>query len=203
MPDPIVGEQQFIPNPALPKYRTRFYRVPESGQMVLQYSLDAGTSWKELTCQPPSSATPGYVQTISDTGGMVWVPVSSLFSTTKKSSSSSINWSDFSFPGTLQLDTKFGYFAVPENSPYECYGAQAVIFNSPTGRDVTVDIFSVDNSSFQNKVIRLSQGQIFEQTFFDTPLRMEPGTGWQLGTTQIGDTVPGDFLLCRLMLKPL
>lgn len=204
MPDPIVGEQQFIPNATTPNYRTRSYRDPSSGQMLLQYTTNGGSTWQSFISQPPSAAAEGSVPSLDVDGTIVWKPINALLTSgSAKVTSNSVNWIDFSFPGTLSSTTKFGYFMVPQGCWFECYGAQAVIFNPSQGRNITVDIFSVDKNANQNKVIRLTEGQIFEETFFNTPLTMEEGTSWQLSTVQIGDNVEGDFLLCRLMLKPL
>jgi len=205
MADPILGEQQFVPNPLTPNYRTRFHKDPVSGRMLVQYSVNGGASWLEFIGQPPSNASEGWIPSLGPSGTVVWRPISSLVtrSVGPESSDSSRRWADLQFPGTVFTGKNFGYFVVPQGLSLECYGAQISIFSPAQGLDIVIDFFSIDQNLPQNKLIVMPQSQVFEQVFLDTPISMPSGSSWQLRITQVGSVDPGEFLACRLLMSVL
>ena len=117
MPDPILGDQHFIPNPLVDSQKTRFYRNPSSGSLSIQYTKDGGKVWKEFISQPSSLATEGWVPTLDLDGNVVWRPINSLVTLsagpgTTSGSASAPGFVDFYFPGALFAGKTFSCITV-------------------------------------------------------------------------------------------
>lgn len=203
MADPILGEQQFIPNALTPSHRTRFYRDPVSGVLSAQYSTNGGTNWKDLISQPPSVAAEGWIPTLGPNGNtIVWRPFSS-FVGAQGSSGLSMAWADFSFPGALYTEKEFGYFVVPAGTTLSAYGAQISAFSQSTGSDIIVGIVNVIENVSQtaSQTIVLAANQMTSSIFFSQPLLMNPGSQWRLKILQTGSQSTGEYLSCRLLFR--
>lgn len=203
MADPILGEQQFVPNALTPSHRTRFYRDPVSGILSAQYSTNGGTAWKDLISQPPSVAAEGWIPTLGPNGNnIVWRPFSS-FVGSQSGAGLSMAWADFSFPGALYTEKEFGYFVVPAGVTLSAYGAQISAFSQATGSDIIVGIVNVieNTSQIATQTIVLAANQMTSSLFFTQPLLMQPGTQWRLKILQTGSQSTGEYLSCRLLFR--
>jgi hypothetical protein len=203
MADPILGEQQFIPNALTPSHRTRFYRDPVSGILSAQYSTNGGANWKELISQPPSVAAEGWIPTLGSNGNnIVWRPFSSFIGS-QSSGGLSMAWADFSFPGTIYTEKEFGYFVVPSDTTLSAYGAQISIFSQATGSDIIVGVVNVIENTAQTatQAIVLAANQVTSSTLFSQPILMQPGSQWRLKILQTGSQSTGEYLSCRLLFR--
>lgn len=204
MADPILGEQQFIPNALTPSHRTRFYRDPVSGVLSAQYSINGGTNWKDFITQPPSTAAEGWIPTLGPNGtSIVWRPFSSFIGSQTTSGGLSMAWADFSFPGALYPEKEFGYFVVPSNTTLSAYGAQISAFSQAVGSDIVVGIVNVIENTSQtaNQTIVLAANQMTSSIFFGQPLIMQPNSQWRLKILQAGSQSTGEYLSCRLLFR--
>lgn len=207
MADPILGEQQFVPNALTVSHRTRFNRDPVSGVLSVQYSTDGGANWRDFISQPPSVAAEGWIPTLGTNGvNIVWRPVSALIGTAGGTTSTgglSMAWADFSFPGAIFVGKEFGYFVAPADTTLVCYGAQISAFSQPLGSDIIVGIVNIQNNSSQltTQNIRLGSGQVTANVFFDQTLTMQPNTQWRLKVLEVGSQSSGEFLSCRLLFR--
>lgn len=208
MADPIIGEQQFIPNSLVTSQRTRFYRDPVSGVLSVQYSKDSGTTYRDFISEPSTLATEGWIPTLTATGNVTWRPILSLLAagtnTNGGSSSATVAaWTDFSFPAALFTDKQFGYFLVPPSSTIICYGVQLSVFTPSSGGDIVLSMVNIVNGTPQyvGQEIRLPQGVLIGATVFTSPVIMSPGTTWRMTATSVGTVDPGQFLTCRLMFS--
>lgn len=113
---------------------------------------------------------------------------------------SSLTWVDFQFPGALQTEVPFGFFKVPTDVSYECYGAFSSIFDPATGASVIADIINADEEE-QERLITIGQNLTQSTTTFGNSLVMASGSEWKLKILQKGSTNPGQFLNVRLLLK--
>jgi hypothetical protein len=208
MADPIIGEQQFIPNSLVTTQRTRFYRDPVSGVLSVQYSKDSGTTWRDFISEPSTLATEGWIPTLTATGNVTWRPILSLLTAGTaigggSSSAAVAAWTDFSFPASLFVNKQFGYFLVPSSSTITCYGAQLSVFSPSSGGDIVLNMLNIVNGApqYAGQEIRLSQGVLIGATVFSSPVVMSPGTTWRMIATSVGTIDPGQFLTCRLMFS--
>jgi hypothetical protein len=203
MADPILGEQQFVPNALTPSHRTRFYRDPVSGVLSVQYSTNGGTNWKEFVSQPPSVAAEGWIPSLGPNGNnIVWRPFSS-FVGAQASGGLSTAWADFSFPGALYPEKEFGYFAVPSGITLSAYGAQISAFSQSVGSDIIVGIVNIIENTSQTatQTIVLAANQMTSSVFFSQPLIMQSGSQWRLKILQTGNQSTGEYLSCRLLFR--
>ena len=202
MADPILGEQQFIPNALTPSYRTRFYRDPISGVLSAQYSTNGGTNWKDLISQPSSVAAEGWIPSLGPNGNnIVWRPFSSFVGA--QGSSGLSTWADFSFPGALYTEKEFGYFVVPSDTTLSAYGAQISAFSQSTGSDIIVGLVNrIDNvPQTASQTIVLAANQMTSSVFFTQPLLMNAESQWRLKILQTGSQSTGEYLSCRLLFR--
>jgi hypothetical protein len=210
MADPILGEQQFIPNQLSTDYRARFHRDPSIGVMSVQYSTDAGLSWKQFISQPPSIATEGWIPALSPNGDVTWKPIASLISSFLSSSTSSttgsggntsakLNWADFSLPGTVSTDREFGYFSVPTSLRVSCYGVQASIFSPTVTGPITIGIM-VNTEINARQTIVLPNNTTTINTIFDSPLSLSSEQTIKLKIISCPES-EGEFLVCRLLFN--
>ena len=205
MADPILGNQQFIPNELTPNYRTRFYRDPVSGTMSIQYTVNGGISWSQFISQPPANAGADSIPALDGHGNIVWKPFSSFSQSAAPTTpgTATQKWTDFSFPAVLFTSNQFGYFKVPSNTTLSCYGAQLSIFTPAAGADVVVYLVQIVNSipRIQTTNMRLTQGSLFANVTFSQAVTMSPNTEWALTLSSTGTTEPGEFLSCRLLFN--
>jgi hypothetical protein len=209
MADPILGDQQFIPNQLSTDYRTRFYRDPSIGVMSVQYSTDGGISWKQFISQPPSIATEGWIPTLSATGDIIWKPITSLITSILSStsgsttgstpSSSKLNWADFSLPGTISAGSEFGYFSVPASLSLSCYGAQVSIF-SPTSTDAITIGVMIDTEINPRQTIVLPKNGMIINPIFDSAIPLTASQTIKLKIISCPEN-EGEFLVCRLLFN--
>jgi len=210
MADPILGEQQFIPNQLATDYRTRFYRDPVNGVMSIQYSLDSGLSWRQFISQPPSIATEGWIPTLSETGEIIWKPIASLLTSITSlmdsftsgggggSSLSKSNWVDFSFPGTIETGTEFGYFQVPPGLTVSCYGAQVSLFSPSIGASITIGVM-IDSEINPRVVVVVPPSSVIAfETFLSPIVLSSPST---IKLKIMSSPGSGEFLACRLLFN--
>jgi len=207
MADPILGEQQFIPNQLSTDYRTRFYRDPSIGVMSVQYSTDGGLNWKQFISQPPSIATEGWIPTLSISGDITWKPIASLITSflsssgnaTTGSTSSKLNWVDFSLPGSISSGSNFGYFSVPTSLKLSCYGAQVNIFSPSVSSAITIGVM-VNSEATPKQTIVLPANSIAINTIFDSPLSLTSEQTIKLKIISCPEN-EGEFLVCRLLFN--
>lgn len=203
MADPILGEQQFIPNALTPNYRTRFYRDPVSGALSVQYTIDGGITWNQFVSQVPSGVAANWVAVTDGNGGIVWKPILSFVApvTVSTSGTTTQSWADFSYPGSLALNGQFGYFKVPSQTTLSCYGAQASIFSPSSGSGTTISVVNIVNGIPQTRgaSLILNAGALFTGATFSQAVAMAPNSEWALSLSSVGSTEPGEFLSCRLL----
>jgi hypothetical protein len=206
MPDPILGEQQFIPNALVNNQRTRFYRDPNSGSMSIQYSIDGGENWSEFISQPSSIATEGWVPTVDVTGkNVVWRPINSLISSSKTSSSTGkesnkSGFVDFYFPGTLFAGKTFGFFDIPRDTSITFYAMQVSFFMTPSGGPTILQLIENSKSSVINETV-IEQGKIFHYEFFFEEKTFITGDEIRMKILSVAPESPGEFMTCRLLFK--
>lgn len=202
MADPILGEQQFVPNQLVTTNRTRFYRDPSSGALSVQYTKDGGTTWKQFISEPSSLATEGWVPSLTASGDVVWRPVATLVSDTASATTSTQPWTDFMFPGTLYTDKEFGYFKVPQGYTLDCYGSQMTIFTPATGSSITVRLVNLQSgaSVIVGQEMFLGINKLTSVNLI-SPVRMTSNSEWRLTLTSVGSIDAGEFLSCRLMFN--
>jgi hypothetical protein len=208
MPDPILGEQHFIPNPLVDTQRTRFYRDPSSGSLSVQYTKDGGQNWKQFISQPSSLATEGWVPTLDVSGDVIWRPINSLITLSNTNGgnnsggtgATSPGFIDFYFPGALFSGKTFGYFDVPGTESLICYGMQISFFMSPSGGATVVQLREDSSNSVINEVI-VDEGKIFHYEIFVQEKEFFPQDEIRLRVVSVANTNPGEFMTCRLLFK--
>ena len=204
MADPILGEQQFVPNRLVTSNRTRFYRDTASGALSVQYSKDGGKTWNQFISEPSSIATEGWIPTLTLSGGVEWRPILSVISSASTTSAVSRSWADFMFPGSLYPDKAFGYFKVPSGQTMECYGAQFSVFTPATSSGIVLRLAKLQGSSLTmvGQEMVLAKDSLMATTIFD-PVVMPSGSEWRMILTSVGSQDPGEFLSCRILMNVL
>lgn len=204
MADPILGEQQFVPNQLVSSNRTRFYRDPVSGAMSVQYTKDGGTTWKQFISEPSSVATEGWVPSLTASGEVVWKPLLSVAADSSAAPARAQLWTDLIFPGTIYTNHEFGYFKVPDGQNMECYGSQISVFTPASGSAITVRLVRVRDgaSTITGSEMQLAAGQPAGVNLIN-PVQMRATSEWRLILTSVGSVDPGEFLSCRLLLNVL
>lgn len=202
MADPILGEQQFVPNSLVTKDRARFYRDPSTGAMSVQYSKNGGASWKQFISEPSSLAAEGWIPTLDSSGNVVWKPILSILSQSSTATVTSKSWADFNFPGALYANKAFGYLKVPANQTMECYGAQVSVFSPATASDIVARIVRLQGGSsiLVGQEIGLTRDLLMGNSIF-SPISMPAGSEWRMTLTSVGSQDPGEFLSCRLLFN--
>jgi len=206
MGDPILGDQQFVPNRLVLSDRSRFYRDPESGILSIQISKDAGSSWKNILVEPPSYASDGWTPTLNSSGGVEWRPPKALSTSTSSSSALNSLWVDFQFPGALQADKTFGFFSAPSGSTLKCFGAQVSAFSPPTSGAVSIVLLrklpdQVESFEPIGPSIVLPAGALVAEATFSPVIEIPPRSSLKMRVIAVGQEDPGEFLSCRLMLS--
>jgi hypothetical protein len=205
MPDPILGDQHFIPNPLVDSQKTRFYRDASSGSLSIQYTKDGGKNWKEFISQPSSLATEGWVPTLDLNGNVVWRPINSLVTLsagpgTTSGSAAAPGFVDFYFPGTLFAGKTFGYFDVPGTQSLICYGMQVSFFMSPVGDSTIIQLKEESTNSMINETI-IEDGKLFYYEIFTKEKEFFPQDQIRLKVISVANTSPGEFMTCRLLFR--
>lgn len=200
MSEPILGEQQFVPNQLVTSDKTRFYRDPVSGALSVQYTKDGGTTWKQFIGEPSSLATEGWVPSLTATGDVVWRPISSLIA--GNTAAASAQWVEFSYPQSLSSGKEFGYFKVPSGQNMECYGFQVSVIDASGVSPTICRIVNVNDglSTAVGPEIILAVGQLTGSGLID-PISMRADSEWRMTISSVGASQVGGFLSCRLLLN--
>jgi hypothetical protein len=204
MPDPILGDQQFIPNPLVDSQRTRFYRDPVSGNLSVQYSKDSGVTWREFISQPSSIATEGWIPTLDSSANVVWRPINSLISLsagTQDTNSRSQKFLDFYYPGSLFSGKTFGYFNVPDDHPeMVCYGIQITFFIAPSDGNTIIELREDSLNQLVEEII-IPPGNLFFYKIFNNERPFIPGSELRLKLSNVPQDSSGEFMTCRLLFR--
>lgn len=208
MPDPIFGDQHFVPNPLVDTQKTRFYRDPSSGSLSIQYTNDGGKTWKQFISQPSSLATEGWIPTLDLSGNVVWRPINSLISSSNvirstssnESTGSTPSFADFYFPGTLFSGKTFGYYDVPAGQNLSCFGVQVTFFMGSAGGSTVIEIKEDLSNTILGQIL-VQEGKLFHYEIFNAEKIFSAGDQIRLKVLSVSETIPGEFMTCRLLLK--